>query len=175
MATPKYSGLKLGPGTPQQKAGECEIFSSTIAPVDGIPGVGDGKDGDLWIQVSGPTSSIYQKANDVWSSLLPTFSGSNVILTDSAVAQLAFSYAASSYRTAIIEYYIITPGLDIERGEMNVVNDGIAAIGSQYNINGINLASGIDFDFLISGANVEVRYDSTATPTSRVLFYRLRT
>jgi hypothetical protein len=174
MATPKYQGIKLGPAGLEIKAGECEIFSKTVAPVDGIPGVGDGKDGDIWIQVSGSTSSLYQKANNAWIAMSTAFSGSAITITDNAVAQPAFSYNAASYRTAIIDYYIIAPTGELERGQFNIVNDTISANGSQYNVNDINGPLGVDFDFALSAGNVNVKYTSGPSPTLRVLFYRIR-
>jgi hypothetical protein len=175
MATPKYQGIKLGPGGLEIKAGECEIFSKTVAPVDGLPGVGDGKDGDIWIQVSAGTSSLYQKANNAWVSLSSGFSGSAIVLSNNAVNALAFSYSALAYSTAIIDYYIITPTNDIERGQINLVNDGVSVNGSQYNINEINGPMGVDFSFVYNTGNIEIRYDSGPAPTNMVLFYRIRT
>jgi hypothetical protein len=174
MATPKYQGIKLGPGGLEVKAGECEIFSKTVAPVDGIPGVGDGKDGDLWIQVSGGTSTIYQKANHVWISISPVFSGAPIALADGVVNQLAFSYTAIRYPSAVIEYFVSTPGGTLERGEMTVMNDGTNAEGSVHNVQEINGPLGVSFDFVVNGFDVEVRYDADLLGLSRTLLWKIR-
>lgn len=134
----------------------------------------DGKDGDVWMKASGASSSVFQKANGAWINITPNFSGAGVILNDSAVGDVAFSQIASSYRTAIVDYYITSPGGNFERGQMNIVNDGVDAYGTVYNIQRIGTNLQIDFLFEVNGSNLEVKYNSSATPTSRTLFYIIR-
>lgn len=134
----------------------------------------DGNDGDMWFRVSGLASSTYQKANNAWVQLTSNFSGAAIPLNDSATGDLAFAYPASAFRTAKIEYFIQSPGGNYQRGIMTVVNDGVDAFGNESGIAEINTDLGIDFLYSVSGSNVEVSYNSTATPTGRTMFYILR-
>jgi hypothetical protein len=134
----------------------------------------DGNDGDVWFRKNGANSDTYQKANNVWTSLGHNFTGAAITLLDSQTGTTAFSFDAASYPSATIEYYMSTPAGDLERGTMTIMNDGSSAIGTVYNVNSINNALGIDFLFAISGSDVVVSYDSTATPINRTLLYILR-
>jgi hypothetical protein len=134
----------------------------------------DGNDGDVWYRKNGANSDIYQKANNVWTNLGHNFTGAAVSLGDSQTGDLAFSYDAAAYPSATIEYYITTPTGDLERGSMTVMNDGVNAVGSMANINTIGNPVDIDFYFDINGSEVEITYDSSASPINRTLYYILR-
>jgi len=133
----------------------------------------DGKDGDLWIVVNGGSSAIYQKANNVWLGVTSSFGGA-ITLNDSAVSDLALSYEAALYPSATIEYFIQDLSGNRQRGLMIVVHDGVNAFGAMSNISEIGLDLEIDFSFVVNGSNIEVRYDSGATPTNRTLVYLIR-
>jgi hypothetical protein len=134
----------------------------------------DGKDGDMWFRVSGSASSTYQKINNAWVQLTPNFAGAAVSLNDSAVGDLAFVYPAAAFRSASIEIFIQSPGGNYERLNLRIVNDGVDAYGTEYAISTIGTDLEIEFLYSISGSNVEVRYNSSATPTGRTLLYLLR-
>lgn len=134
----------------------------------------DGKDGDVWIVVSGASSAIYQKAGNVWNAITTGFTGGGIALLTSQTNTPAIILPASSYTTAIIDYYITSAGGNYERGEMNIVNNGSTANGVVYNINSIGVASGISFNFTVAGGNLEVTYSSGVTPSGQTLFYTVR-
>jgi hypothetical protein len=136
----------------------------------------DGKDGDIWIKVSGASSAVLQKTNNAWNLLGSNFAGAGISLNDSAVADTAFSFDMNIYKTAMIEYYMVAPGGVIERGRMNIVNNGSAVNGSVFDVQSVGGSMGIDFDFQLDLLNsaVDVNYDSDPTPTGRMLYYILR-
>ena len=138
----------------------------------------DGKDGDVWFQVSGGTSNTYQKVNNTWVKMLKILlAGGGIALSNSASNALAFNFDKAVYKSAIIDYFIVS-GTDIERGQMNIINDGtvgVAAVhGTQYNINQMGTDLQVSFLFNTTATNVEVRYNSSATPTGRILYYLIR-
>lgn len=134
----------------------------------------DGKDGDVWFKSSGATSATYQKKNGIWSDLTNGFNGAAIPLGDNQSGALAYTYDASSKRTAIIDYYIADVAGNIERGQFAVVNNGTDLAETLTFRTFIGSALGIDISFNLSGVDVELLYDSTLTPTNRNLFLIIR-
>jgi len=130
----------------------------------------DGKDGDLWLAVTGSTSDLYVKAGDIWSntagSLLAT------TLADNGTGT-ALSYDAAVLSSAEIKYSIVR-GSNIRSGMLKVVNNGTVGVAgaslSEVNIVEIGAGDvGVTFGAQVNGSGrVEITYvtDSQGSPAS---------
>ena len=82
-----------------------------------------------------------------------------------------FSYSASTYRYAIVEYSVERNG-NFRVGRLLITNDGTSAVKSDdYVEQGV---TGVSFDVTISGGNVVVQYTTTNTGFDPTFKYSVR-
>jgi hypothetical protein len=167
MAKAKFESIRLGLGDLINTT-DSEVFAETSAPTPS-----DGKDGDLWLRLAGANSAVYHKRNGQWYRFTEGFLDSVNLANNASNAPL-FSYDRILFPSARIQYFVTSVAGDVEQGEMGIVADATDAVGAVSDVVSIGSDMNLDFDFAVSGSNVNVTYSSGPTPTNRVLFYRIK-
>jgi len=136
----------------------------------------DGKDGDLWIAVTGSTSDLYVKAGDVWSNTAGSLLATTLVDNGTGIA---LSYDAAVLSSAEIKYSI-TRGLNIRSGVLKVVNNGTVGVtgASLSEVNIVELGAGdvgVTFGAQVNGSGrVEITYVTDSQGSSANLKYQIK-
>lgn len=162
------------------------LSSGISFEVDTTPGAGD-MPGRIVFRTSPDGSETLTEAFRVNRNQESVFSGSvylgltigaehtiltNVALSDNSALANVFTYSATAYEAAIVEYSIARGAGNREVGQLLIATDGSTVNMSQ--ASSVLGTVGVTLSADISGGSVRVRYTSTSTGTAPTFKYIMR-
>lgn len=145
---------------------------------DAIPAAGNTGE----IQFRGTDGNLDADADLKWDSTEESINlnglyysklSAGITINDNQVSPTTlFTYSATTYHNAIIEYSVVRDG-EYRTGRFLVSNDSSSNTGFNDDFVETN-PTGVSFDSNISGGNVEIRYTSTNTGFSGTFKYSIR-